>query len=50
MQWSEAVITVVTHVWKEEASNVTDVQKRMLNIGQVICYNCLAYQNKKGDW
>ena len=35
MQWSEAAITVVGHVWKEEASNVIDVQRRMLNIGQV---------------
>ncbi|XP_065885609.1 COMM domain-containing protein 6-like [Dysidea avara] len=35
MQWSEAAITVVGHVWKEEASNVIDVQRRMLNIGQL---------------
>jgi len=35
MEWNEAVITVIGHVWKEEASNVTDVQRRMLNIGQV---------------
>ena len=38
MEWSESAILVIGHIWKEEGSNIIDIQQRMLNIGQVSCF------------